>query len=63
LSVNKQAAHKFYVERLNSRKLNELEVRKKCQIEISNSFESLENLNDREDIHMAWENIKEKKPS
>jgi len=36
LAVSKQAALKFDVERLNLRKLNELEVRKQYQIKISN---------------------------
>ena len=55
----KQAALKLYVERFNLRKLNELEVRKQYQIEITNRFASLENISDREDINRAWENIKE----
>jgi len=46
-------------ERFNLRKLNELEVRKQYQIEITNMFESLWNLSDDEDINRAWENIKE----
>ena len=41
------------------RKLNELEVWKKYQIEIPNSFAALEKLSDDEDIHRAWENIKD----
>jgi len=41
------------------RKLNELEVRKQYQIEITNRFAALENLGDGEDINRAWENIKE----
>jgi hypothetical protein len=36
-----------------------MEVTKQFQIEISNRFEALENLNDSEDINRAWENIKE----
>jgi hypothetical protein len=40
------------------RKLNELEVRKQYQIEITNRFAALENLSDDEDINRAWENIK-----
>jgi hypothetical protein len=59
LAIHKQPAQKFDVERYNLRKLNELEVRKQYQIEISNRFVALENSNDREDINMAWENIKE----
>jgi hypothetical protein len=36
-----------------------MEVRKQYQIEIANSFASLENLHNREDIIRAWEDIKE----
>jgi len=32
MTVNKQAAQKFYVERFNLRKLNELEAEKQCQL-------------------------------
>ena len=39
LAVSKQAAQKFHVERFNLRKLNELEVRKQYQINISSKFE------------------------
>ena len=46
-------------ESLNLRKLNELEVRKHYQIEITNRFAALGNLNDDEDINRTWENIKE----
>jgi hypothetical protein len=51
-------AQKTDGERFNLRKLNELEVRKEHQIEISNRFAALENLSDSEDINRAWENIK-----
>jgi hypothetical protein len=46
-------------ERFNLRKLNELEVRKEYQIEITNRFAALEKLSDDEDINWTWENIKE----
>ena len=59
LAASKQAAQKFDGERFMLRKLNELEVRKQCQIEISNRFAALENLSDSEDINRAWEDIKE----
>ena len=59
LTVSKQAANKFEVERFNLRKLNELEVKKQYQIKISNRFAALENLSYSEDIDRAWENIKE----
>ena len=49
-SVSKQAAQKFDGGRFHFRKLNELEVRKQYQIEISNRFAALENLSDSEDI-------------
>ena len=47
------------MERFNRRKLNELEVWKRYQIEITNRFVALENLSDGEDIKRGWENIKE----
>jgi len=59
LAVSKQAAQKFDGERFNLRKLNELEVKKKYQIEITNRFAALEKLNVDEDVNRAWENIKE----
>jgi len=48
LAVSKQAAQKFDGERFNLRKLNELEVRKQYQIEITNRCAVLENLSDSE---------------
>ena len=44
LAVSKQEAQKFDVERLNLRKLSELEVRKQHQIKIPNGFAALKNL-------------------
>ena len=58
LAVGKQAAQKFNWERFNLGKLNELEVRKQYQIEITNRFAALENLNGGKDINSAWENVK-----
>ena len=58
LAVGKQAAHRSDGERFNLMKLNELEIRKKYQIEITNRFAALENLSDDEDINRVWENIK-----
>jgi len=51
LAVGKQATQSFDRQRFNLRKLNELEVRKQYQIEITNSFAALENLNDDEDVN------------
>ena len=41
------------------KKLNEPEVRKQYQIEITNRFAALENLSDGKEINRAWECIKE----
>jgi hypothetical protein len=55
--VNKQ--HTSLIgERFNISKLNELEVRRQYQIDITNRFAGLENVSDSEDINRAWENIK-----
>jgi len=59
LAVSKQAKQKFDGERFNLRMLNELEVRKECQIETSNRFAALENLSDSKGTNRAWESIKE----
>jgi len=58
LAVRKQAAQGFDGKRFNLRKLNDLEVRKQYQIEITNRFAALENLSNDGDINRAWENIK-----
>jgi hypothetical protein len=50
---------KFDRERFNLRKLNDMEVRKHYQIEITKRFAALGNLSDNEDINRAWESIKE----
>ena len=57
LGVGKQAAQRFDRQRFNLRKLNEPEVREQYQIEITNRFATLENLND--DVNRTWENIRE----
>jgi len=59
LAVGKQTAQRFDRQRFNFRKLNEPEVREQYQIEITNRFAALENLNDEEDVYRTWENIKE----
>jgi len=47
LAVIKQAAQKFDGGRFNLRKLNDLEVRKQYQMEITNRFAALENVRTR----------------
>jgi len=59
IAVGKQAALRFDRQRFNLRKLNEPEVRELYQIEITNRYSALENVNDYEDVNRIWENIKE----
>jgi len=59
LAVGKQAAQRFDRQRFNLRKLNEPEIREEYQIEITNRFAALENVNDEEDANRTWEKIKE----
>jgi hypothetical protein len=59
LAVRKQAAQKFDRGGFKLRKLNDLEVRKQYQIEITNRFAALENVIEDEDLNRAWESIKE----
>ena len=54
----KQATQKCERGRFSLRKLNELDVRTQHQIEISNRFAALENLNDNKDINRPSKNIK-----
>jgi len=56
--VGKQAAQRLDRHRFNLSKLNELEVRKQYQIEITNRFTALEKLNEDEDVNRIWGNIK-----
>ena len=59
LAVSNQAAQKYDREKFNFKKLNELDIRKQYQTDITNRFAVLENLSDSEDIKRAWENIPE----
>ena len=61
LAVSKQTVKAPDVGKFNLWKLNELEIRRQYQTEISNRFASLENLNDNREIRVnrVWENIKE----
>jgi len=58
LAVGKQATQRLDRHRFNLSKLNELEVRKEYQVEITNRFAALENLNEEEDVNRIWGNIK-----
>jgi len=54
----KKAAQKFDGERFNLRKLNDLEVRKECQMEITNGFAAVKNLSDGADVKRVRLHIK-----
>ena len=58
LAVGKQAAQRFDRQRFNLRKRHAPEVREQYQIEITNRFAALENVNDEEDVNRTRENIK-----
>jgi len=59
IAVGKQAAQRFDRQKFNLRKPNEPEVREHYQIEVTNRFAALENVNDYEDVNRTWEHIKE----
>jgi hypothetical protein len=61
LVVSKEAIQRFYMERFNLKKLNQVECKAPYQTEISNSFAALENSNDDVDINRVWETIMENK--
>jgi hypothetical protein len=50
---------KFDVERFDLKKLNDIEVKEKYEVEISNRFVALESLDGSFDINNAWESIRE----
>ena len=58
LAVGKQAAQRFDRQRFNLRKLNEPEAREQYQIEITNRFAALENVNDDKDVNRLGRTLK-----
>jgi hypothetical protein len=59
ISVRKRARQNFYLERFDLKKLDDVEVKEKCQVEIENRFAALESLDESFDINNAWESIRE----
>jgi hypothetical protein len=59
ISVSKRARQYFDLERFDLKKLDDVEVKKKYQVEISNRFAALESLDESFDINNAWESIRE----
>jgi hypothetical protein len=61
LALSKQIMHRFHMQRLNLKKLNEVEGKEQYNVEISNRFAALENSDAEVDINKAWEPSKENK--
>jgi 50S ribosomal subunit-associated GTPase HflX len=59
LAVNKQRSHRFHMERYNLKKLNEVDDKEQCHVEVSNRFGALEDLDPEVKINSAWEMTQE----
>jgi hypothetical protein len=59
LAVSKQSTHRFHMEKLNLKKLNEVEGKEQYWVEISNWFGAPENLDAEVNINRIWETIRE----
>jgi hypothetical protein len=59
IPASKRVRQKFDTEKLDLRKLYEVEVQEKYQVEISNRFAALKNLDENFDINSAWVSIRE----
>jgi hypothetical protein len=59
ISVSKQARQKFDLERFDLKKLDDIGVKEKYQVEISNRFATLESLDESFDTNNAWKSIRE----
>jgi hypothetical protein len=59
ISVSKRATQKFDLERSELTNLDNAEVKEKYQVEISNRFVALENLDKILDINSVWESVSE----
>jgi hypothetical protein len=59
ISVSKRAWRKFDVETFDLKKLDDVDVKEKCRVQILNRFAALEILDDSFDINNAWESIRE----
>jgi hypothetical protein len=58
ISVSKRARQNFDLERFELKKLNDVEVEEKYQVEISNRFAAFESSDETFDINNAWESIR-----
>jgi hypothetical protein len=59
ISLSKRARQDFDLERFDLKNLDDIEVKEKCQVEISNRFAALESLDESFDVNNAWESIRE----
>jgi hypothetical protein len=59
LAVNKQRSQRFYMERFNLKKLNDVEGKEQFRVEVSNRVAALEDLDTEVEINSAWETIRE----
>jgi hypothetical protein len=58
-AVSKQTTHRVHMERVNFKKLNEVQGKKQYRVEDSCRFAALENLDAEVDINKTWETIRE----
>jgi hypothetical protein len=58
LTVIKQRSHRFHMERFNLKKLNEVECKEQCRVDVSNRFAALEDLDPKVEINSASEQCK-----
>jgi hypothetical protein len=59
ISVSKRARQNFDLERFDLKKLSDIKVKEKYQVEISTTFAALESLDKSFDINDDWESIRE----
>jgi hypothetical protein len=59
LAVSKETARRFYMEKKNLKKLNDIEGKEQYRVEISNRFVVLENLDTGVDVNKACETIRQ----
>jgi hypothetical protein len=57
-AMNKQRSHRFHMERFTLKKLNEVEGKEQCRVEVSNRFAALGDLDAEVEINSAWEIIR-----
>jgi lipoate-protein ligase A len=59
ISVSKRTKQNFDLERFDLKKLDDVEIKEKYQVKISNRFAALENLDESFNINKVWESIRE----